>query len=83
MVPEKCNNNFMWAIVLSVFIHIVLWLMKNGDVDWMGPDQIEQAVIRIVKRISGSSHSISLHFGWGHFSLCSKYLGKIKHILPM
>lgn len=49
MVPEKCNNNFTWAIVLSLFSHIVLWLMKNGDLDRIGLDQIEEAVIHIVK----------------------------------
>lgn len=67
MVPEKCNNNFSWAVFLSFFIHIVLWLMKNGDVDQMDLDQIEQAVIHIVKT-EFQEVLIALHFGWGHFS---------------
>lgn len=67
MVPEKRNNNFSWAVFLSFFIHIVLWLMKNGDVDQMDLDQIEQAVIHIVKT-EFQEVLIALHFGWGHFS---------------
>lgn len=85
MVPEKRNNNFTWAIFLSLFIHIVLWLMKNGDVDRMGLDQIEQAVIHIVKT-EFQKVLIALLFildGVILVSLCSKYLGRIKHTLPM